>query len=68
MNGLACVTGMLLAFSTAGLTGGASLGAMTVTPAGRLVVAGTFRGSYDFGDGPVQSGAGGALFVAGLAL
>lgn len=49
------------------ITGGANLGAMTVTPAGRLVIAGTFSGSYDFGGGPVESGAGGALFVAGLA-
>lgn len=49
------------------ITGGASIGAIAVTPAGRLVIAGSFSGSYDFGGGPVQSGAGGALFLVGLA-
>jgi hypothetical protein len=44
-------------------TGVVSVGAVAVGPDGHLVVAGTFSGTYDFGNGPVDSGAGTALFV-----
>jgi hypothetical protein len=45
----------------------ASVGAVAVDPAGRLVAAGVFQGSYDFGNGPVESGERPAVFVVGFA-
>jgi hypothetical protein len=47
--------------------GDAHIRGAAVDSAGRLIIAGSFQGSVDFGGGPVQTGAGGALFVAGLA-
>jgi hypothetical protein len=49
------------------VTGGSRLGAIAVTPAGELLVAGYFQGSMDFGSGPVDSGSQSALFLAALA-
>jgi hypothetical protein len=59
-------TGVVLWRWSARTTGGAGVGAVAVDPTGHLVVAGTFSGTYDFGDGPVDSGPGAALFVMGF--
>jgi hypothetical protein len=43
------------------------VGAVAADSAGRVIYAGRFQGRADFGDGPVDSGEHGALFVAALA-
>jgi len=43
------------------------VGAVAADSAGRVIYAGRFEGRADFGDGPVDSGEHGALFVAALA-
>jgi hypothetical protein len=48
------------------VVGGGLVGAVAADSAGRVIYAGTFTGSVDFGDGPVES-ARPALFVAALA-
>jgi hypothetical protein len=48
-------------------TGDAHIHGAAVDPAGRLILAGSFHGSVDFGGGAVESGAGAAIFVAALA-
>jgi hypothetical protein len=49
------------------VTGDTRVGAVTVDTAGRLLVAGSYRGTYDFGDGPRDSGSRPALFIVALA-
>lgn len=48
------------------ITGDVRIGAVAVDSSERLIIAGSFRGSYDFGSGLQESGPRAALFIAGL--